>query len=242
MNLKRIFSAFSGLILALVATPALADTISLDASDIGTTYTFDYNGFKDSTEYSDLSSTMTVTLTAIDGDTYSFDYTVENTTSGTAGSRVSSFGFNTDPEITDAAATGSYSYATLASSYPNGIGAIDVCFKDASTGSCAGGGSGGLTTGQSGSGAFTLTFADAVDSVTLGDFYVRYQSVTGINGVTSASGEGTLTSTTSTSSGTQVPEPGMLGMLAMILIALGLVRTRSRRSSASSTGMTPAFA
>ena len=110
---------------------------------------------------------------------------------------------------------------------------MDVCFKDASTGACAGGGSGGLTAGQSGTGDFTLSFASPVSALTLSDFYVRYQSITGVPGVTSASGAGTISSSTSstsggstTSGGTEVPEPGMLGLFGAGIIGLALARRR----------------
>jgi hypothetical protein len=90
-----------------------------------------------------------------------------------------------------------------------------VCFKDAATGSCAGGGSGGLTIGQTGTGSFTLSFSEAVSALTLSDFYLRYQSIDGTNNPpSSASGSGTLTSTGGLTGGTSVPEPGMLGLMA----------------------------
>ncbi len=69
-----------------------------------------------------------------------------------------------------------------------------MCFKDAKTGACSGGGSGGLTTGQTGTGTFTLNFSQPLSELTLSDFFVRYQSITGAGNVTSASGAGTLTS------------------------------------------------
>jgi hypothetical protein len=117
----------------------------------------------------------------------------------------------------------------LSSTYPNGIGSVDVCFKDASTGSCAGGGGGGLDIGQTGSGTFALGFSSPVSSLTLSDFYVRYQSISGVPGISSASGAGTLSSTTSSSStsgGTPVPEPGMLGLFGAGVIGLAFVRRR----------------
>ncbi|MDD3799577.1 MAG: cistern family PEP-CTERM protein [Novosphingobium sp.] len=212
------------------AAPALADTITLDSGSIGQSYTFDYNGFSDSTVVDGLTASTTFTLTGISGNQYYFDYSVTNTTTDPIDSRVSSFGFNADPSITGATSTGAFSYTTLDSSYPNGIGDINVCFKDANTGSCSGGGSGGLTDGQTGTGTFTLTFADPVSSVTLGDFYVRYQSVDGAGNITSASGYGTTGSSTTSSStgGTEVPEPGMLGLMGAGLVAIGLLRRRHR--------------
>lgn len=216
-----------------MATPALAEVITLDASSVGNSYTFDYDGFSDGTTVDGLTAQTTFTLTGISGNEYSFNYSLTNTTSAPLTSRVSSFGFNTNPDITDASSTGAFSYAQVGSSYPNGIGSIDVCFKDASTGACSGGGSGGLATGESGSGSFLLTFANPVTSLDMGDFYVRYQSITGASGITSASGIGTQTSTggtTTSSGGTEVPEPGMIGILGGGLLALGLLRRRRKVS------------
>jgi hypothetical protein len=97
-----------------------------------------------------------------------------------------------------------------------------------------------LTDGQTGTGTFTLSFANAVSPITLGDFYVRYQSVSGAGHITSASGNGTLTSSTSGGStsggstgGTPVSEPGMLGLLGGALLALGLAGRRRRKFAAA---------
>ena len=223
----------------LTAAPAMADAITLDASNIGTNYTLNYNGFSDGTTISGLTGSTTFTLTGISGNDYTFGYSVSNTSSTPiTASRISSFAFNTNPDIASASSTGAFSYTTLNSNYPNGIGNVDVCFKDASTGACAGGGSGGLTIGESGTGAFTLSFSQPISSLTLSDFYLRYQSISGAGNVTSASGAGTLTGTTS--GGTSVPEPGMLGLLSLGLIGTALLRRR--RHSALSAAVRPAFA
>lgn len=223
----RLFAIAS---LALGASPALADTITFDSSDIGKSYTLNYNGFVDSTTIAGLTAQTVFTLTGISGSTFNFNYAVANTTSAPVGSRISSFGFNSNPEITSASSTGAFAFSTLDSSYPNGIGSVDVCFKDAATGSCAGGGSGGLSTGQTGSGTFSLSFASGVASIDLGSFYVRYQSITGVSGVGSASGEGTMTSS---SGGTPVPEPGMLGLFGGSLVAFALLRRRRSQRRAA---------
>lgn len=206
------------------AAPALADTIPLTSANIGQSYTLNYNGFSNGTTIDGLTASTTFTLTGINGNDYTFDYSMTNTTGSPLTSRVSSFGFNTNPDITGASSTGAFSYTTLNSTYPNGIGTIDVCFKDASTGSCAGGGSGGLTEGQTGTGTFTLSFSQPVSSLTLGDFYVRYQSITGAGSISSASGVGSLTSTGS--SGGTVPEPGMVGLLGGAMIVTAFLRRR----------------
>jgi hypothetical protein len=223
---RKLLAAGSLAVLALASTPAMADAITFDASDIGQAYTLGYDGFSNGTTINGLTGSTTFTLTGISGNSYNFDYSVTNTSSAPiSGSRISSFAFNTNPNIASASSTGAFAYTTLNSNYPNGIGNVDVCFKDASTGSCAGGGSGGLTLGQNGTGSFSLNFSQPVSSLTLSDFYVRYQSISGAGGITSASGAGSLTSSGSTSGGS-VPEPGMLGLMAGGLAAIALLRRR----------------
>ena len=229
------FAALSAF--GISAAPALADTITLGTGSIGTATTLTYNGYSSGTTITGLTGSTTFTLTGISGNNYTFSYSVANTsTSPITDSRISSFAFNTDPTITSATSTGAFSYTTLNSTYPNGIGSVDVCFKDALTGSCAGGGSGGLTIGQTGTGTFTLSFSQPITSLTLSDFYVRYQSITGAGGITSASGSGTISST---SGGTSVPEPGMLGLMSAGLIATALLRRR--RHPAKVAAFNPAY-
>ncbi len=214
-----------------LATPALAEPILLDASKLGESFTINYDGFSDGTVIDNLTASTTFTLTGATDDTYTFDYIVNNTTDGGVGSRISSFAFNTDPDIIGASSTGSYNFAVTDSSYPNGIGSVDVCFKGGASNSCAGN-QGGVTTGQTGTGTLTLSFDGPISSLTLDDFFVRYQSITGVDGVGSASGQQTSSSTSgggTSSGGTPVPEPGMLGLFAASLIGLGLMRRRRRR-------------
>lgn len=236
MNLASKFlsiAAFASI--AFGATPALADAITLNPANVGQSYSFSFNGFSDGTTINGLTSTATFTLTGTTANSYTFNYSLSNTTINPVDSRVSGFAFNTDPNISSATSTGAFSYTTLGGNYPNGIGSVDVCFKDASTGACAGGGGGGLFDGQTGTGSFTLNFSQPLTSLTLSDFFVRYQSITGAGNVTSATGSGTLTST---SGGTNVPEPGMLGLMGSALLAIGLLRRRRKAAPAQ----VPAFA
>lgn len=224
-------------IAAVFASPALAEPILLDASNVGESFTINYDGFSDGTTIDNLTASTTFTLTGATDDTYSFDYIVNNTTDGGVGSRISSFAFNTDPNITDASSTGIYDFALTDSKFPNGIGSVDVCFKGGDSKSCAGN-QGGVTTGETGTGTLTLSFDGPISSLTLDDFFVRYQSVTGVDGISSANGQQVSSSTSggsTTSGGTPVPEPGMLGLFAASLIGLGLMRRRRRRG-----GLVPA--
>lgn len=206
-----------------LATPALAGPITIGSGDIGSSYTVNFDGFSGTSANTveGLTSSLTLTLDSTTSNTYTFLYDLANTTSNGLTSTVSSFAFNTDPEITSAASTGDFSYVTLDSSYPNQVGSVDVCFKAGGSNSCSNGG--GVTTGDTGSGTLTLSFADLVDSITLSDFFVRYQGITGAGNVTSASGQQV---TSSSSGGTSVPEPGMLGLFGLALGGLFFARRR----------------
>ncbi len=213
------------------AAPAFAGPITIGSGDIGSSYTINFDGFSGSSSntINGLTSSLTLSLDSVTSNSYTFLYDLANTTSNGLTSTVSSFAFNTDPQISSASSTGDFSYVTLGSTYPNQIGSVDVCFKAGRSNSCSNGG--GVTTGNTGTGSFTLNFANAVNSITLSDFFVRYQAITGAGNVTSASGQ-QVTSTSTSSGGTPVPEPGMLDLFGLALGGLFYARRRKHAAPA----------
>ena len=229
-TLTRKIAIAAALAASAISGTAWADAITLDNSNVGQSFTVSYNGFSNGTTIDGLTGTATFTLTSATANEYKFDYSFSNTTSNGVQSTISSFALNVDPTLGSASSTGAFDFAVLNSSYPNGIGAVDVCFKAGSSASCGGNG-GGILTGDTGSGTLTLGFSAPTDSVTLNDFLLRYQAICGAGDVTSASGTGTITSRppSGSSGGNPVPEPGMLGLLGLGLFGIGLMRSRTRQ-------------
>ena len=224
MNLFRTLSLAVAGAVALSSSVAFADAIALDSSSVGQTVTLGYNGMADGTTITGLTGSTTLTLTGITGTSYNFNYTVTNTTSDPLSSRISSFGFDANPEIASATSTGTYDNAVVGGQAPAPYKKVDVCFTSGVSSTCSGGG--GVIDGQTGSGTLTLSFASAPTSLTLSDFFVRYQSITGAGSVTSATGAGTITSSGGSTGGTPVPEPGMIGLFGLGLIGLAMARRR----------------
>jgi LPXTG-motif cell wall-anchored protein len=227
-----------------LGTAAQADVITVTPEDLGESFTVDFNGYADGETIGGLTGQASFTLTAATLQSYTFAYEVMNTSSDPIDtSRISVFGFNTNPDIESASSTGEFDITATDANVPNGFGQVDVCFKGAGgSNSCSGGGGGGVAIGETGSGTLTLSFTDAVAELSLSDFFVRYQSVSGGGAPGSATGSGTISSSSggssSTSSGgtgsssstggTEVPAPAGLGLFAVAAAALALLRRRRR--------------
>ena len=226
----------------MVPAVAHADAIVFDGSDIGQNFTVNYNGYDGSGGINGLTGSATFTLTGVTANSYTFGYTVKNTSAAPiTGSRISGFGFNTDPNISGASSTGTYNVVATTSNVPN-VGNVDVCFKGGGgTNSCAGGGGGGVNLGGTGSGSLTLNFASALTSLSLSDFFVRYQAISGTNANTpsSAVGSGTISSSGGSTGGTPVPAPGIVGLFMLGVAGLWF---RRRKTAQAQPSLNPAFA
>jgi hypothetical protein len=180
---------------------------------------------------SGLTGQLTLTLTSIDGNKFNFSYSMYNNSADPiTASRISGIGFNVDPNVTGVSADPSsiFEVTGLNANFAS-LGA-EVCFGGG-PGTCpqAGGQAGNsVAFGDTKSGSFTLNFASAQTEITLSNFLDRYQSIEGINGVSSAVGLGTPVR------GGGLPPPAVpeASTWAMMLIGFGAVGSAIRRRRA----------
>lgn len=222
MNFKNFTGAMAiAATLAVSATAHAATVLTWTNSDLNLTRTLDFNGFEDGVVIDGLGAEVDYTLTGIGsgGKSWTFSYAVENTSDSPIwASRISTVGFNVDPNISSSSATGTY-YKTASGNVPM-IGSRDVCLT---INNCAGGSYGGVTIGHTGTGTFTLKFSSAKSSVDLSDFYVRYQSVYG-GGEWGGSAVGEVVTNTAA-----VPEPATWAMMIIGFGAIGSTLRSARR-------------
>src|SRR3546814_2034361 len=130
------------------ATAANAIVITISAADNGNSYTVDYDGFTEGQVIGGLTGQTTFTLTGATGTSYSFDYTVANTSADPIdASRISVLGFNPAPDIARPSSTAEFDRAA-SGTLPSGFGPVAVCFKGTGGPHCSGGGSARLELGD----------------------------------------------------------------------------------------------
>jgi hypothetical protein len=230
---------FATAALALSAIPASA--VILQSGDVGASGTTSIQGFVEvggvATSIPGLTGSLYLEYDGLTngGLTWNFDYTITNTSSGAVtASRLSSFGFATDPNPTGATATSTFSNVFLDPAFPNVGGAgnlIDVCFS-ADAGGCSGGS--GLLAGQSASGEFTLTFASVLTELELQYAFTRFQSIDSgapfnFNGASGVGINNNLTITPFDPNQPPVPEPATWAMMFLGFVGIGLLAMRRKR-------------
>lgn len=209
---KILFSAILATA-AFAAQPAAAVVTFDSAGD--TSGTINFNGIVNGAVQPGLTSSLSLTLNSIVNGVFTFGYSLTNTSSAPiTASRVSGFGFNSTPnaQATGNSVTGTFSNVTLNGNVPQ-LGQFDICVSNVN---CAGGASGGVLFGQTGTGTLTLNFGAGTTSITLDDFYVRYQSIVGATGGDSGSG----------SPIPPIPEPATWMMIVGGFGALGSIMRR----------------
>ncbi len=221
---------FAAAVVAMAA-PAAAVVVPANAAlfngTIGQSVTRSYNGIVDGSVLPGLTADITFTLLGISGNTWSFSAALNNNL-GTVDGRISSIGFSTDPNFTNAAlgAGGPFNRVVTGGdvNFPQSDTPIELCFAEAngnSAGNCSGGG-GGVLANTSESQLFSLTFASAPTSVELSHFILRWQSLpNGGSGIGIGSDPGTVDPQ-------GVPEPASW---AMLIAGFGLVGATMRRRS-----------
>jgi hypothetical protein len=232
-------------------------TVGVDTTDINKSFTVKFDGNVSTQTVSGLTSeaqfkflgftptTTSVTtgkgknaITTILTQTIAqFEVILKNTSSGAIGSRVSALGFNTDKEEVAASASGLFSGGLTGRSLslPNQFGNVDVCYTDGNT--CQGGQNGGVNNNQSLPGTFqqgtfmaNVTLSGAVNSFTLSNLGVRYQSISGTSLGTSGTGRSVLfvPPDVPPPPPKKVPEPGIMGALA--ITGLAAARYKKQKS------------
>src|SRR5215204_1212051 len=208
-------------------------SVTLTGTDIGQTFTTTYNGSTAAPAVqSGLSAEIEYTFLGFTGNTASFSAEITNTSSAPiTASRVSSFGFDTDPTVLSGTTNGdtTFSNVLVNGAFPNQFGAIDVCVTGGTT--CQGGSSTGVLIGQTYTvDLLTLTFSSTLNQLVLTNFGVRYQSIdstTGLNGA-SGTGYGCVGSTcTPPPPPPPPPEPTSMALLGIGLIGAA-VKLRRR--------------
>ena len=171
-----------------LASGANADFVLTPAQE-GQSGVVDYVGIGNSA----LTASITFTLQDVNAatNTWTFGFGVDNTTASPWTSRVSTFGFNTDPTLQSAAIIAGSVFVNDSSGNVPNLGTVQFCAT--STTNCAGGGGSGVLPGDGVvSGAFTLDWADnlLIASVAFSDLFVRFQSVGLIGGTLNGSDTG----------------------------------------------------
>lgn len=212
-------------LLATAAFAALPASAAITIDSIGdSTGTVFFNGIVNGTVQTGLTAQLNLTLTGLNTTTgdFTFSYDLFNSSSAPiTASRVSGFGFNSTPDALGGSVTGAFDTVTLNGNVPQ-LGNFEVCVSDVN---CAGGASGGPTIGQHGTGTLVLDFAAGTSSITLDDFFVRYQSIVGATGGDSGSGEDVPPPV--------IPEPATWMSMLAGFGALGFAMRRRRNVSVS---------
>lgn len=201
-------------VLALASAPASAAELLFETEGQEGEVVFGGGSLSDG-----LSGRLALTLVEIAGNSFTFAYSLMNTSDASnLVSRISTFAFNTDPNTSSVTILSGFTTVIRDGNLP-GQNAFELCFKTGQGNNCNNG-TGGATLSSPVNGSFILNLGGpATSSVTLSNFLARYQS-TGPNGEGSAVGVGTA-----------VPEPGTWLLMILGLGAVGFAMRRRQTTS-----------
>lgn len=185
----------------------------------GDSFTVDFGGNIDGVDVTGLAAQAVLEVESISGNTLVLNVTLSNTSSVLfETSRVSAFGFDTNPDVVSASLDSSvFNNVNMGGSFPNGFGSVDLCVIN-NRNNCNGGRGGGLAVGESTQLTLTLNFHDPITAVDFENFGVRYQSLSSSTlGFSGESGTGSPTSA--------IPEPRSTALFLLgALFVVGLAR------------------
>jgi hypothetical protein len=198
-----------GLYSLLAASPASAfvlngGNVTVSADDVNRSFDIFFDGSVATNSVSGLASKATFTFlgfSSVGKNTEAaFKVLLSNTSSNGISSRSSALGFDVNQTLLGVGNSGNSGSTRVSGlfsndregAFPNQFGDLDVCFTNGNT--CQGGQNGGVYTGESGTFLPTLAFSGKVNTFTLSNFGVRYQSING-NGFNGDSGTGHGSST-----------------------------------------------
>ena len=224
MDIKLLTAAAAAALTLAVSAPVSAATYLFDS--VGDQFVIDFNGFNTTNgAIPGLSAEVTYTLTGFSGNSATFSYIVDNTsTAPVTSSRISTFGFNVDPNFTSVGTvTGAVFPGVSNGNLPDALPNVEFCLTAGPN--CTGGGGGGVNLADPNAvGTFVLNFAAQPASVTFSDVYVRYQSINA-PGIEGGSGVGIPTNGV-------VPEPATWAMMLTGFFGMGSVLRAQRRRRA----------
>jgi hypothetical protein len=170
-------AANAAVVVTVGPAPGQSSAVVTPATGPGS-FTLNFNGFSSNGPIAGLTSTLLINFLGVTGSSYNFSYTLTNTSSAPIdASRVTIFGFNSNPNFTNVSAPSGIFNVIAAGQQPNGLANLELCFKDSGPDNNCTGANQGVAKGSAASGTFNLTYASALPSITLSDFSVRYQGI-----------------------------------------------------------------